>query len=234
MSIAYHKHRLPDSLGLDFMLVDVTRKLGVWELRREDTTTSGHCHTDQSAKTLLEAMIKILKTTDLGIVQSVGFVAETAGVENQLLKTGHLPLSETKVIGLVEHSIRKLRRSVRTSQIDSRTIRRRRSRWSYYRVEQRSERIAQAKTAEEATAAVQQAVVAKVSDMFVLQESDINPGLPLSEYGVDSLVAVELRNWLVPNARIEMSIFNLLGSPSLIELAKSVVKRSKSVFTTIQ
>ncbi|KAI8951907.1 hypothetical protein F4801DRAFT_258344 [Xylaria longipes] len=79
----------------------------------------GHCHTDQSAKTLLEAMIKILKTTDLGIVQSVGFVAETAGVEDQLLKTGHLPLSETKVIGLVEHSIRKLRRSVRTSQVAS-------------------------------------------------------------------------------------------------------------------
>ncbi|KAI0454862.1 reducing type I polyketide synthase [Xylaria acuta] len=182
-------------------------------------------------------------TIDLGIVQSVGFVAETAGVEDRLLKSGHLPLSEAEVMGLVEHSIRKPRRSVRTSQVasglrginsDPRFALLRKTAGQagaggaggrtakLGKEASLSEQIAQAKTAEEATAAVQQAVVAKVSDMFVLQESDINPSLPLSEYGVDSLVAVELRNWLVPNARIEMSIFDLLGSPSLIELAKSV------------
>ncbi|KAI0109091.1 putative polyketide synthase [Nemania sp. FL0031] len=190
---------------------------------------------------------------DLGLVQSIGFVAETASVEERLLKTGLRPISEAEVMALIEQGIRKPRRSVRTSQVISglkdiisdprfallrnaggqagagdasgRTT-------GLGKEASLSEQIAQARTADEATAAVQQAVVAKVSDMFVLQQSDIDPSLPLSRYGVDSLVAVELRNWLVPNARIEMSIFDLLGSPSLFELSKSVVKRSKGVFST--
>ncbi|KAI1152708.1 KR domain-containing protein [Nemania diffusa] len=183
-------------------------------------------------------------TIDLGMVQSVEFVAETAGVEERLLKTGHLPISEAEVIALVEHGIRKPRRSVHRCQVasglrginsDPRSafLRKtegqagkggasgRATRWGGEA--SLSEQIAQAKTADEAADAVQQAIVTKVPDMFVLQESDINPSHPLSEYGVDSLVAVELRNWLVPNAHIEMSISDLLGSPSLTELAKSVV-----------
>ncbi|KAI0538759.1 putative polyketide synthase [Xylaria digitata] len=195
-------------------------------------------------------------TIDLGVVQSVGVVAETAALEERLLKAGHQPLSEAEVIGLVEYAIRKPRRSVRTSQVGAGLMQAPvadprfallksavaqtgaggaggRTAGSGKEVKL-SEQIAQAKTADEATAAVQQAVVSKISDMFVIQESEINPSLPLSEYGVDSLVAVELRNWLVPNARIEMSIFDLLGSPSLFELAKSVVKRSKVLFSAVQ
>lgn len=89
------------------------------------------------------------------------------------------------------------------------------------------EEISRAQTVDEASNAVQGALLAKVSSMFVIPETDIDPGRPLSYYGVDSLVAVELRNWLVPNARVEISIFDLIGSSSLSGLALNVVKRAR-------
>ncbi|KAI0474774.1 reducing type I polyketide synthase [Xylaria cf. heliscus] len=191
---------------------------------------------------------------DLGMIQSVGYAAETAGVKDRLLKRGIVPISTAEVLGLIEHGITNPRRSVVTAQVASglkgassdprfsllgKTADRAGAGGASGRTARSgkeaslSEQIAQSKTAEEAATAVQQAIVTKVSDMFVLEASDINPSLPLSEYGVDSLVAVELRNWLVPSARIEMSIFDLLGSPSLTALAKSVVEQSKAVFSVI-
>jgi hypothetical protein len=92
------------------------------------------------------------------------------------------------------------------------------------------EEIFRAGCLDEAANVVQDALVAKISSMFVIPESDIDPGRPLSHYGVDSLVAVELRNWLVPNARVEISIFDLIGSSSLSGLASNVVKRARPVF----
>ncbi|KAI0163985.1 reducing type I polyketide synthase [Xylariaceae sp. FL1272] len=191
-------------------------------------------------------------TIDLGVVQSVGYVAETAGMEDRLRKSGHRPLSEAEVLGLVEQAIRRPRRSVHTAQIttslagantdtrDRRLALLRRVKTSRSLAGAQSaaksksmslnEQIAQSKTAEEAITRVQDAVAEKISDIFVLQKSDINPAQPLSKYGVDSLVAVELRNWLVPNARIEMSIFDMMGSSSLTALASSVVERSPVIF----
>ncbi|KAK6214430.1 gamma tubulin complex Spc97/GCP2 subunit Alp4 [Pestalotiopsis sp. IQ-011] len=51
-------------------------------------------------------------------------------------------------------------------------------------------------TPEEATALLTEALAAKTADIFSLPLGDIDPEFPLSRYGVDSLVAVELRNWL--------------------------------------
>lgn len=189
---------------------------------------------------------------DLGPVQSVGYVAGTVGIEERLLKAGHGALSEAEVLGLIEYAIRRPRRTVLTSQVASGLVKAShtnprlallRERLSHRtssghfgkRKEARlNDQIAQTETAGEAIAVVQQAIVAKISDMFVLQQADIDPAQPLSRYGVDSLVAVELRNWLVSNARIEMSIFHLLGCSSLTELARSVVKRSKAAGSAAQ
>lgn len=82
----------------------------------------------------------------------------------------------------------------------------------------------------EAAGCVQSALVARLSDMFAIPETDIDPRKPLAHFGVDSLVAVELRNWIVPNARVEMTIFELLKSPSLSELAAKVVKLARPIF----
>lgn len=55
--------------------------------------------------------------------------------------------------------------------------------------------------------------------MFGLDEGHVVPTASLAAYGVDSLVAVELRNWIVSQVGADISIFELMQSPSLGELA---------------
>jgi hypothetical protein len=71
-----------------------------------------------------------------------------------------------------------------------------------------------------------------------LSKSEIDPTRSANTYGVDSLVAVELRNWLVAAASADAtSIFDVLHSPSLKVLARRVAEKSRHVaalFSSVQ
>ncbi|CAG9992168.1 unnamed protein product, partial [Clonostachys byssicola] len=54
---------------------------------------------------------------------------------------------------------------------------------------------AQAITLDDAAGAVNEALLRKLSTMLALPREQLDPDTPLHTYGVDSLVAVELRNW---------------------------------------
>lgn len=49
----------------------------------------------------------------------------------------------------------------------------------------------------------------RLADTFVLAPSDIEPGVPLTTYRLDSLVAVELCNWLGANVTSAPRIFDM-------------------------
>ena len=49
----------------------------------------------------------------------------------------------------------------------------------------------------------------------------------MGSYGVDSLVAVELRNWFAREVSAEVAIFEILGEPSISSLAVAVARRSQ-------
>ena len=73
------------------------------------------------------------------------------------------------------------------------------------------------------------ALSAKLSDIFNIPLSDIDPELPLSRYGVDSLVGVELRNWISSTVKAKVSVFEILQSASLNEFALLVAGKSEYV-----
>lgn len=60
-----------------------------------------------------------------------------------------------------------------------------------------------------------------------LQEGDIEPGKPLSTLGLDSLAAVEVRNWIRREITAELSTLEIMSSSSLWSLGEKVVKRLK-------
>ena len=56
---------------------------------------------------------------------------------------------------------------------------------------------------------------------------DVDIGKPLHAYGVDSLLAVELRNWFGKDVGAEVAIFDIMGVQSIAEVAALVAGRSR-------
>lgn len=90
-------------------------------------------------------------------------------------------------------------------------------------------KLSEAETPEVAAELVGEAIAAKLALIFMLPASEIDLTQPPAEYGIDSLVAVELRNMMVLQAGAEVSIFNIMQSTSLAELASQIV--TKSIYT---
>jgi hypothetical protein len=91
------------------------------------------------------------------------------------------------------------------------------------------DRIRSAKTAEEALDAVGRAVLSQFSKLTVTPLDNILLHRSLDSYGVDSLVAVELRNWIVVMLAADVSLLLIRESKSIEELIRAVAGRSKLV-----
>ncbi|TFB04979.1 Asperfuranone polyketide synthase [Trichoderma ghanense] len=89
-----------------------------------------------------------------------------------------------------------------------------------------SAKIASASSRDEAILVVGSAVAAMLADMFLVSVEEVDLDDSPSQQGIDSLVAVEVRNMLFSQAGAELSIFNIMQSPSLAQLVADVVDRS--------
>ncbi|RYP43908.1 hypothetical protein DL768_009576 [Monosporascus sp. mg162] len=54
---------------------------------------------------------------------------------------------------------------------------------------------------------------------------DIDPKRPISSYGIDSLVAVEFRNWARVELGVEIATLEVVGAKSLMSLCKLILKK---------
>ncbi|KAI1811942.1 hypothetical protein GGS20DRAFT_560344 [Poronia punctata] len=191
---------------------------------------------------------------DLGGVKSVGFVAEsTDNVLDRVVKLGSIPMEIDRVLRLIESGIRNPLGAQIVTSIDtwnnlesSSPIKR----------DMRFRALARAKgsdgnnqgqskaqasgdvlltqalssatvTLVQATEAITAAIVTKLAKIFNLEAADIESTLSMSHYGVDSLVAVELRNWLGSAVRAKLSIFEILQSTSLAAFGAMVATKSE-------
>ncbi len=72
-------------------------------------------------------------------------------------------------------------------------------------------------------------LVKKLCRALMIEAEDIDTGKPMHAYGVDSLVAVELRSWLTKEMGAEVAVFDIMGSGSIKELAGVVAGKSRCV-----
>lgn len=72
-------------------------------------------------------------------------------------------------------------------------------------------------------------LMGKMAALLMMPVGDISASGSMADYGMDSLVAVEMRNWLVREMDATVPILDLLANVSLQELSMKIVQRSKIV-----
>lgn len=70
-------------------------------------------------------------------------------------------------------------------------------------------------------------LAAKFSSVLMIHEEDLSADKPLGGYGMDSLVAVELRNWIARETDAVVMLIDLLADSTLGGLAEVVWRRSR-------
>jgi aryl carrier-like protein len=68
---------------------------------------------------------------------------------------------------------------------------------------------------------------AKIAQVLGLQDVDIDAERPVHTFGIDSLVAIDLKNWFAREIGADVQVFNLLGNHSLGEVATQAAQSSR-------
>ncbi|GIJ99437.1 type I iterative polyketide synthase [Aspergillus viridinutans] len=85
---------------------------------------------------------------------------------------------------------------------------------------------ANAGSAVDVTAAVTEQLKIKLSKMLSLPLAEIDVDKPIHQYGVDSLAAVELRNWFSRELRADVAVFDILGGANIASAVGLAVQKS--------
>ncbi|GAB1197710.1 hypothetical protein APSETT444_007013 [Aspergillus pseudonomiae] len=206
-------------------------------------------------------------TIDLGMVKSIGYVAETdSSVAERLARIGYHPMHEEEVLAVLGRAVSPSSSSASLCSdsttpatpaviitgintgpgphwIDADWIQDARFVGIKYRdplKDDRGEalsssqpadedsvraRLSRASTVEEATTIVVEAMGRKLVTMFGLSETEVSATQTLAGVGVDSLVAIELRNWIITQLNVDISVFELMEGRTIAEVSEVVVKK---------
>ena len=76
---------------------------------------------------------------------------------------------------------------------------------------------------------VSEGLMTKVSAVLMFPREEMDAAKPIVAYGLDSLVAIEIRNWITRELEASLQVLELLTSSSITALAETILKKSKLV-----
>lgn len=82
----------------------------------------------------------------------------------------------------------------------------------------------------EASEAVTSGLINKLSAILLVSAADVDPDVSVTSYGLDSLNAIELRNWIGKELLAHLQVLELLTSDTLRALGALVLKKSRIQF----
>ncbi|KAJ5715842.1 uncharacterized protein N7483_013023 [Penicillium malachiteum] len=92
----------------------------------------------------------------------------------------------------------------------------------------------EATTMADAADAVCVALVRKLAKAMMMELEDLDPSRPANSYGVDSLVAVEIRAWVFKEVKSDVSVFDILSNKPLALLAGAIAAKSTLLSPSIK
>jgi len=85
------------------------------------------------------------------------------------------------------------------------------------------------KSYDEALQLVSNGLMDIVSAVLMVPREEMDQSRPIVVYGLDSLVAIEIRNWITRELEASLQVLELLTSNSITALAGTILKKSRLV-----
>lgn len=85
--------------------------------------------------------------------------------------------------------------------------------------------LSRVKTPEEAVEIITVGLTGKLSSILMIPTDELDASTPITKYGLDSLNAIELRNWITKDLGVNLQVLQLLTSGSLANLASTILTK---------
>lgn len=85
--------------------------------------------------------------------------------------------------------------------------------------------LSRVKTPEEAVDIITAGLTGKLSSILMIPTDELDASTPITKYGLDSLNAIELRNWITKDLGVNLQVLQLLTSGSLSNLASTILTK---------
>lgn len=94
--------------------------------------------------------------------------------------------------------------------------------------------LANATSIEEAIQVILDETTEKFVSFLNIDTEDVTPDSPLSSFGLDSLVSIELKNWMVRTFKVTLQASELTSAPSIAHLCQLLANRSRLVKDSVR
>ncbi|KAL8882951.1 MAG: hypothetical protein Q9198_000127 [Flavoplaca austrocitrina] len=183
------------------------------------------------------------RSIDLGMIEDVGYVSEHVEAFRFLAAQGFQGVKMDELLAVIDYAIMRPIRKMDDCQLiiglngsanlnDAKLSRIRSQRTNTVGADTPSSLQAQLQSAQSAIdehRVLLEAIVTQIAKVLVLPAEDINPAQSISNYGGDSLSAVELRNWFALELDASFGVMEILSGRSIDAVTREVLARSKVV-----
>ncbi|GFF89731.1 lovastatin nonaketide synthase [Aspergillus udagawae] len=246
----WNLHRyLPDNLDFFVMLSSIS---GIIGNATQAAYAAGSTFLDAFAAYRNSLGLQAV-SLDLGVITDVGYLAGNRDLAAKMAQQGFHDTDTATLMSLIAASIRAPFGEGGTSQIitglgewkegqslsnfDAPLFAHFRRQFQQKRGEDQSDefigklrvKLRDNKNLEEASGVIYGALSGKIAAHLSVPIESIDASRPITEYGIDSHMAVELRNWISKTMESTVPILDILASSTLLDLAGKIASKSRLV-----